>query len=177
VCLLILGGDVNFDEEDVLREKRLHQREIYNEFTGLDFSRRNSHRDRPDDDDPADIVEYEFPRLFYEHSYVDLVMALKGFQLADNPPPLDLSPDSPHLAYNREAERELLKWAEGPYALGRDDLDSFLTAVEKGLAYETEHLNGHPAEFCRKWLDIIERKLKGYNMYIRGEGKEWLIDV
>ena len=37
MCLLILGGDVNFDENGTLREKRLHQREIYNEFTGLDF--------------------------------------------------------------------------------------------------------------------------------------------
>ncbi|MGD8717389.1 MAG: gamma-glutamylcyclotransferase [Candidatus Zixiibacteriota bacterium] len=176
ICLLILGGDVNFDDDGVLREKRVHQREIYNEFTGLDFSRRNSHRDRPDGD-PAEIVEYEFPRLFYEHSYVDLVVALKGFQLADNPPPLDLGPDSEHLAYNREVERELLEWAGEPYALGRDDIGSFMAKVERGLAYETQHLGGHPAEFCRKWLDAIERKLKSYNTYIWGDGKEWLIDV
>lgn len=177
ICLLILGGDLNPDEEGVLREKRLYGREIYNEFTGLDFSRYNEHRARPDDDNPARVVEYEFPRLFYEHSYVDLVVALKGFQLAANPPPLDLSPDSPHLAYNREVERELLAWAEAPYALAREDIGAFVALVEEGLAYETRNLGGHPPAFCREWLDKIERKLKSYNAFIWGEGKEWLIEV
>jgi len=161
----------------VLREKRVHNREIYNEFTGLDFSRCNEHRCQPDDDRPASVVEYEFPRLFYEHSYVDLVMALKGFQLASNPPPLDLSPDATHLAYNREVESELLTWAQAPYALDKDDIDDFVATVEEGLTYETRHLDGHPPAFWRGWLDKIERKLKSYNAYILGEGKEWLIDV
>lgn len=177
ICLLILGGDLNLDEDGTLREKRLHQREIYNRLTGLDFSRRNVHRSRPGDDGPANVIEYEFPRLFYEHSYVDLVMALKGFQLATNPPPLDLSPDSPHLAYNRELEQELLAWAAAPYALARQDIASFLATVEEGLSYETRELGGHPPAFCQEWLDKIERKLKSYNAYIWGEGKEWLIAV
>jgi gamma-glutamylcyclotransferase (GGCT)/AIG2-like uncharacterized protein YtfP len=175
ICLLILGGDLNLDEEGALREKRLHQREIYNQLTGLDFSRHNVHRSRPGDGNPASVIEYEFGRLFYEHSYVDLVMALKGFQLATNPPPLDLSPDSPHLAYNRELEQELLAWAAAPYALPRQDIASFLATVEEGLSYETRELGGHPPAFCREWLDKIERKLKSYNAYIWGEGKEWLI--
>jgi hypothetical protein len=132
---------------------------------------------RPDDDRPAKVVEFEFPRLFYEHSYVDLVMALKGFQFATNPPPLDLSPDSPHLTYNREVERELLAWAETPHALARGDIEYFLAVVEEGLAYETRNLGGHPPAFCREWIDRIERKLKSYNAFIWGEGKEWLIDV
>ncbi|HUV87502.1 MAG TPA: gamma-glutamylcyclotransferase family protein [bacterium] len=177
ICLLILGGDLNLDAEGILREKRLHGREIYNEFTGLDFSRYNEHRVRHDDANPAKVIEYEFPRLFYEHSYVDLVMALKGFQFATNPPPLELSPDSPHLSYNREVERELLAWAEAPHSLARRDIEYFLAVVEEGLAYETRNLGGHPAAFCREWVDKIERKLKSYNAFIWGEGKEWLIDV
>ena len=64
-------------------------------------------------------------------------MALKGFQSATNPPPLDLSPDSPHLSYNREVERELLAWAEAPHSLARRDIEYFLAVVDEGLAYET----------------------------------------
>jgi gamma-glutamylcyclotransferase (GGCT)/AIG2-like uncharacterized protein YtfP len=177
ICLLIIGGDLNLDEDGTLREKRLHGREIYNQLMGLDFSRHNVHRSGPGEDNPARVIEYEFGRLFYEHSYVDLVVALKGFQLATNPPPLDLSPDSPHLAYNRELERELLAWAAAPYALPRQDIASFLATVEEGLSYETRKLGGHPPAFCQEWLAKIERKLKSYNAYVWGEGKEWLIEV
>jgi hypothetical protein len=102
-------------------------------------------------------------------------MALKGYQLAENPVPLDLSPDSPHLAYNRTLESGLLKWAEEPYILALPAVNQFLGRVEKGLAYETAVLGGHDAAYCQRWLDSIERKLKSYNAYIAGKGCEWLI--
>jgi hypothetical protein len=174
LCLLILGGDVNIADDGILRERRLYRREIYNKYTGLDFSRYNKHRVHADSS-PADVIEYQFPRLFYEHSYVDVMMALKGFQLAGNPAPLDLSPDSPHLAYNRSLESGLLRWAEEPYALTLQAVNRFLGRVEEGLAYETAILDGHDAAFCQRWLDSIERKLKSYNAYISGKGREWLI--
>jgi gamma-glutamylcyclotransferase (GGCT)/AIG2-like uncharacterized protein YtfP len=174
LCLLILGGDVNVADDGVLRERRVYRREIYNKYTGLDFSRYNKHRVY-DDSSPAEVIEYQFPRLFYEHSYMDVIMALKGYQLAENPPPLDLSPDSPYLAYNRTLESGLLKWADEPDALALPAVNQFLGRVEKGLAYETAVLGGHNAAFCQRWLDSIERKLKSYNAYIAGKGREWLI--
>ncbi len=173
ICLLILGGDLNVDEEGVLREKRLYQREVYNKYTGLDFSRYNEHRVRPDDVAPARVIEYQFPRLFFEHSYVDLVMALKGFQLAHNPPPLDLSAEAPHRGHNKGVARRLLSWAKAPYALGERDINGFLAVVEEGLAYETRHLGGHTPAFVKKWLSRVEGKLKNYNAYIRGEEETW----
>ena len=176
LCLLILGGDLNIADDGILREWRLYRREIYNQYTGLDFSRYNKHRVHADSS-PADVIEYQFPRLFYEHSYVDLLMALKGFQLAENPAPLDLSADSPHLAYNRRLEADLLKWAEAPYSVSRKAVDAFLARVEKGLAYETSVLNGHNQAFCRHWLEQIERKLNSYNAYILGKGRQWLIET
>jgi hypothetical protein len=176
LCLLILGGDLSLKEDGVLRERRLYRREIYNQYTGLDFSRYNKHRVHADSS-PAGVIEYQFLRLFYEHSYVDIIVALKGFQLAENPLPLDLSPDSPHLAYNRALESELLKWAEEPYSISRKAVDDFLARVEKGLAYETTVLGGHNPAFCQNWLDRIERKLKSYNAYISGKGHQWLMDT
>jgi hypothetical protein len=104
-------------------------------------------------------------------------MALKGFQLAENPAPLDLSADSPHLAYSRKLEADLLKWAEAPYSVNRKAVDAFLARVEKGLAYETSVMNGHKQAFCRHWLEQIERKLNSYNAYILGKGRQWLIET
>jgi len=176
LCLLILGGDLSLNDDGILREQRLHRREIYNKYTGLDFSRYNKHRVHADSS-PADVIEYQFPRLFYEHSYVDVVVALKGFQLADNPMPLDLSPDSPHLTYNRQLESELLQWAEAPYSVSKKSLDHFLARVEKGLEYETRFLDGHEPAFRQQWLDRIEGKLKNHNAYISGKGHQWLIET
>jgi hypothetical protein len=172
LCLLILGGDVNIGEDGILHERRVYRREIFNKYTGLDFSRYNRHRVHADSL-PAEVIEYQFPRLFYEHSYMDVIMALKGFQLAENPVPLDLSPDSPHLDHNRALESGLLKWAEEPYVLALPEVNRFLGRVEKGLAHETAFLGGHDAVFCQRWLDSIERKLKSYNAYIAGKGREW----
>lgn len=174
LCLLILGGDINIGEDGVLRERRVYQREIYNKYTGLDFSRYNKHRVY-EDSSPAEVIEYQFPRLFYEHSYMELLMALKGFQLAENPPPLDLAPDSPYLDYNRTLEAGLLEWAEEPYVVSASAIDSFVGRVEKGLAYETKVLGGHDPAFCRHWLESIERRLKSCNAYIAGRGRGCLI--
>jgi gamma-glutamylcyclotransferase (GGCT)/AIG2-like uncharacterized protein YtfP len=174
LCLLVLGGDINVGEDGVLRERRVYQREIYNKYTGLDFSRYNKHRVY-EDSSPAEVIEYQFPRLFYEHSYMELLMALKGFQLAENPPPLDLAPDSPHLDYNRTLEAGLLEWAEEPYILSASAISRFVDRVERGLAYETEVLGGHDAAFCRHWIESIERRLKSCNAYIAEKGRACLV--
>ena len=176
LCLLILGGDLSLNDDGILRERRLYRHEIYNKYTGLDFSRYNKHRVHADSS-PADVIEYQFPRLFYEHSYADVVMALKGFQLAENPAPLDLSPHSPHLAYNRTLESELLRWAETPYSVSKKSVDDFLARIEMGLDHETRFLDGHEPIFCQQWVDRIEYKLKSYNAFISDKNHQWLIET
>jgi hypothetical protein len=176
ICLLLLGGDINPDESGMYREKRIHNREIYNEHTGLEFSRFNDHRNRPDGE-PTRVVEYLFPRLFKEHSYIDTIMALKGYQVACNPAPLYIPADSEFSEFregNKEIERALFDWAANPRAPSDAVIGDFVAKVEEGLEYERRVFAGHDAKTIQHWIGVIEDKLKRYKGFIAAGGKEWL---
>jgi gamma-glutamylcyclotransferase (GGCT)/AIG2-like uncharacterized protein YtfP len=177
VCLLLLGGDINPDNGGVWREKRLFKREIYGEYEGFSFSRFNEHKSRPDDESPTEVIEFTFPRLFHEHSYVDLIMALKGYQLSYNPAPLVPSEDCEYAEYHKELEEALLDWAAEPTALSDSSISDFVEKVEQGLDYETRVFAGHDSKFTVRWLGEIEKKLRNYNEFIRSGGKEWLREM
>lgn len=173
ICLLILGGDLNADDTGVLRERRIWRGELQDPFGNLNFSRFNAHRRHPEDEAPAQVAEYLFPRLFFEHSYVDLIVALKAFQLATNAPPLEQREGAPHAAYNREVAALLTAWAERPTAVSRSVIQEFVGLLEEGLVYERLNLGGHDELFCNKWLAKIERKLSAYNAYLEGDRDAW----
>lgn len=177
ICILLLGGDINPDDGGVWREKRLFQREIYSQYKGFSFSRFNEHRNRPDDPKPTKVVEFTFPRLFHEHSYVDLIMALKGYQLSYNPAPLVPYEGCDYAEHNRELEEALFDWAAEPTALPDSAVSAFVEKVEQGLDYETRVFAGHDSKFTAYWVGEIEKKLRNYNEFIRTGGKEWLREM
>jgi gamma-glutamylcyclotransferase (GGCT)/AIG2-like uncharacterized protein YtfP len=171
LCLL-LGGDLARDDQGAFRERRIFDGEVRDALAGLDFSRPEAHRRRADDADAAPVVEFGFPRLYHERSYVDLIVALKGFQLATNPPPLDVTPGAPDAVRHRETADALAAWAAAPRPLGRTAIRDFLATVERGLAYETEKLAGHGPALRDRWLAAVESRLFRLNAFVAAGGDE-----
>jgi len=171
LCLLLMGGDLGFDDKGVLREKRIFQGEITNPYTGMDFSRFNEHKQFESDPQPKRVVEFTFPRLFQERSYEELIMALKGFQWASNPSPLELGGDSPYAEYHREIAVMLSKWSRSPEPVSEDIVRKFLHEVEIGLFREKHDRGGHTDSYIVSCMGRIEARLRERNEFVREHSK------
>lgn len=167
LLLLLLGGDLARDETGVLREMRLFRGETVNRYGQVCFARINHHKQSEEDQSPSPLVEFQFPRLYLEHNYEPLILALKGYQLASNPHPLDTRDTSPNLEVHRSIEKQMLDWAENPSSLSDDMIEDFLQEVSKGLNYECEMYGGHEAEYIESSLRKIKESLLYHNGIIR----------
>lgn len=170
-CLLALGGDLSPDAKGVLREQRIFRKETMSPYTGLEFSRLNSHRAEEGDARATAVVEFTFPRLSARRYYEPLILALKGFQWANNPMPLDLTAKCPYRAYHREVAAELVRWARNPQALSSSETGAFLEEVERGLYREAAAADAAvSADAIEAGLQRIERLLRRRNRLIRESG-------
>lgn len=167
ICLLMLGGDIQKDTTGGLREKRIYQKEIINVYTGLTFSRLNYHKSDELAEKTQQVVEYQFPRLFYEHNYEPLILALKGYQLARNPYILNLSKDCPELPYHKEIARHLIQWAKEPKPVSEKDINNFLKEVKMGLENERKTGSGHGKKYIDRMIGTIEERLIEMNNFIK----------
>ncbi len=167
LCLLLLGGDMREDKEKKLREMRIHRGEIIYPNVGLSFSRLNRHHKNPNDTSWTYVVEYQFPRLYYEYDYQPLIMAIKGFQLAANPYPFKECKTCPYQEYHAEMEKSLKKWAAGPQPISDSSVRAFLDLVEKGLNQELKKTAPQYKTYVNEMLEKIEKQLKRRNHRIR----------
>jgi gamma-glutamylcyclotransferase (GGCT)/AIG2-like uncharacterized protein YtfP len=161
VCLLLLGGDIGTDAEGIVRERRIFQHEIEDEEGGLYFSRENTHCSR--EGVAAKVMEYQFPRLAADRDYVPLIMALKGFQLAGNPHPVNPFMDGTDYRPDHPLLMELKRWAESPRRLADAEIRHFVDLVERGLYREDSGKPAHNLAFIRQTLQAIARALRGAN--------------
>jgi len=162
LCLLLLGGDLAEDEQGTLRERRIHQGEIVNPYTGLEFSRLNYHR-RLEGADAVAVVEFLFPRLRAAYDYEPLLFALKGIQWATNPMPLVVEGDEAFQKERAELAAMLTSWAAQPYPVTEADLAGFLSRLEAGLLREAEETIGPPKEYITRQLAEIESRIRQAN--------------
>ncbi|MDD5557108.1 MAG: gamma-glutamylcyclotransferase [bacterium] len=164
-CLLMLGGDLRRDGNGAIREMRIRGGEIADARGGIYFSKENTHD--ADDGTRTTVMEYQFPRLAVGRDYLPLVMALKGFQGAGNPGPVNpfmedaYRPDHPLLA-------ALRAWAEEPRPLGGREIRSFIDRVGKGLRSEDGGRPAHDDAFIERSLDGIRTALLEKNALLRG---------
>ena len=164
-CLLMLGGDVRKDEDGILREMRIFNKELdTNMRDSLNFSSRKYHYSREDQtqEDAAEVMEYKFLRLHKQESdYTGIIMALKGYQFATHARPLSIP------AQNGEELPEQLfmrKWASCPRPVPEKVIREFLATVEKGLCEESQvqKLDKRRQSF----LEEIGRKLFRMNAFV-----------
>jgi gamma-glutamylcyclotransferase (GGCT)/AIG2-like uncharacterized protein YtfP len=174
LCLLLLGGDMGWDENGELVEKRIHYEETTDPWGSLHFIRENFHHliGTEEERKPLRVIEYQFPRLDAHTSYEPLIVALKGFQLGYRPRPMS---SVATIRYQEAAEPEinaLKKWAGSAKPLSDRILADFLEVVEKGLNQEKKKSRAHAKRYIRKMLFEIEKELVLRNEWIQQVTKE-----
>ncbi len=127
LCLLLLGGDLGFNEKGQLKEKRFADREFHR------FIKRRRHLNLISET-KKDVIEYAFLRLkkraAENHDYKTIIMTLKGFQNA-----YKIERNCNHQI------PEMLAWAETPYPLTiaarRDFVNNVINGLKKEAVYDT----------------------------------------
>ncbi|RJP59856.1 MAG: gamma-glutamylcyclotransferase [Candidatus Auribacter fodinae] len=165
LCLLLLGGDLGYDQYGILREKRIFNKEIVDSAGLVRFNTENIHYADEERQEKSVVIEYQFPRLYKEFNYQPLIMALKGYQIALNPRPLCLAESVDNIAH---AEMNALKgWAENPSPLDEKDINDFLKIVEYGLMNEDDGQPAHKLTYIKKNLSLLSVQLKAKNKFIQ----------
>ncbi len=167
LCLLLLGGDLREDEDGKLREMRIFHAEILHPDTGVYISRLNRHQQNPDDRKYTWVVEYQFPRLYYDYDYQPLIMALKGFQKQANPYPFKDCKDCPYQEENLDIELSLKQWAAFPTAVSETSCQQFLEIVAAGLYEEARQLGDHHEQYVDQIMVAIEEQIHQRNQRIK----------
>ncbi len=166
LCLLLLGGDLREDPGGKLREMRVFHQEILHPDMGIYLSRLNRHHQNPKDNSWQAVVEYQFPRLYYDYDYQPLILALKGFQKHANPYPFKDCQACPDQEIHKEMEIALKQWAAFPAPLAEQTLNQFLQVVCAGLETEAALAGARYRHYVTDQMQIIERQLKRRNQRI-----------
>ena len=166
LCLLLLGGDVRLDEQGKLREMRIYHEEILHPDVGVCLSRLNRHHQTPGDRSWSSVVEFQFPRLFADHDYQPLLMALKGFQTAANPYPFKGVKDCPYQDEYAEIEAALIQWAAYPTAVAGSSVNGFIELVARGLQEEAKSCSEEYQAYAEEMLAKLGKILHERNDWI-----------
>jgi hypothetical protein len=143
LCLLLLGGDLGYNENGKLQERRLADREFHR------FIKRRRHLNILSET-KKEVVEYSFLRLWRhgerDYDYLPVIMALKGFQYGYN---MDLS--------CRDQVQGMLHWAQNPRPLPEPSLKRFLETVTLGLQRENAHPEKTILHIGEKILAVLRK--------------------
>jgi len=143
LCLLLLGGDLGYNDKGQLQEKRFADREFHR------FIKRRLHRNLISGTKKA-VIEYAFLRLKKKTAknldYLLVILALKGFQNTYR-----IERNCNHLIPG------MLAWAEKPTPLPKIARINFVENVATGLAREQVYRIDFIDEICRKLTDKLSR--------------------
>ena len=141
LCLLLLGGDLGYNEDGQLKEKRLADKE----FHRIIKLRRHLSLFT---ETKKDVIEYAFLRLWKKGSrnydYRPVILALKGFQYAY------------HLQNNcLDQLPGMQSWAEKPYPLPTTSVGNFVNNIVNGLKTEGAHSSKFLVDYTKELSDIL----------------------
>jgi len=170
-CLLLLGGDLEWNGDNELVESRIHRRETADPWGGIHVIRENYHHliGTGEEKKPLRVMEYPFPRLREGLPYEPLSVGLKGFHLGYRPRPLSSVATVRYLDASREEVEALCRWADRVTPLSPETIARFLGHVESGLLLERKKGRGHSLRYIEKMLFEIEKTLRLRNEWILNE--------
>jgi gamma-glutamylcyclotransferase (GGCT)/AIG2-like uncharacterized protein YtfP len=173
-CLLMLGGDIGPDETGTLREKRIFHNEVVDNYGNMNFSHEKMHYYSEDHEmQNAHIVaEYGFSRLFLHKDYEPLIVALKGFQIGEQPRPLNPeTEDRGLLDIPIEEKDELTAWATSPRPVSPGAIAGFVAVVRQGLFSEKKGRPAHKEEYIERMLEKIASLIAEKNEFIKAHAE------
>ncbi len=141
LCLLLLGGDLGYDENGHLKEKRFADKEFHRV---IKLRRHLSLFTET----KKDVIEYAFLRLWKKgtrnYDYRPVILALKGFQYVY------------HLGSNcLDQLPGMQSWAEKPYPLPTASLDNFVNNVVHGLETEGVYSADFLADYTKELSELL----------------------
>ncbi len=146
LCLLLLGGDLGYNNKGQFKEKRFADREFHR------FIKRRLHLNLTSGI-KKEVIEYAFLRLkkrdAENHNHQTIIMTLKGFQNA-----YKIERNCNHQI------PELLSWAENPARLPAPARHVFVKNVAAGLARESVYSHEFIETFSRQLTKALSRSQK-----------------
>lgn len=141
LCLLLLGGDLDYDEDGRLKEKRFANKEFHRVI------KRRRHFCLLGEI-KKEVIEYAFLRLWEKgernYDYRPVILALKGFQYAY------------HLEANcLDQLPGMLSWAEKPHLLPAASINRFIKNVGYGLKKEEVYPEDFLASYTKELSEIL----------------------
>ena len=186
-CLFAIAGDPVRTPDGVMHIRRLQSEEIRAGQSNphLLFSEISlRHSSESDDSYPmvrtgsgsgTYVQQFKFLRLASDLNYEPIAMALKGLQIRKRPGNFMTNAQYQRSAKHRGTYHDLLDWGNSPEALSDTEIDSFLCAVDEGLATERFGKPAHSGAYISLAIDQLRLMLKGYNMLFNwqepGQGK------
>ena len=177
-CLFAIAGDPVRTPDGRVLIRRLQSDEI---LAGppnphLLFSEISlRHSSETDEFHPADrpgraagtyVQQFKFLRLAGDLNYEPIAMALKGIQITMRPGSLLTTAQYQRSGRNRAVFHELMEWGNSADSLGDADIDSFLSAVDDGLATERFGKPAHSGAYIAWAIEQLRSMLKRFNMLV-----------
>ncbi|MCK5557819.1 MAG: gamma-glutamylcyclotransferase, partial [Candidatus Hydrogenedentes bacterium] len=176
-CLFAIAGNPVRAKNGSVRIQRLASEEIVRRHPAphmffSEISKRFSahsgeaHLPGSRDQEGRYVQQFRFLRLSRNFNYEPIAMALKGIQLSLRPgsflTPMQYESSRRHRVFFEE----LLQWGQHPTPISLQNIDRFLTHVQKGLMTERRGSPAHSKAYIAWSLSQLQKMLDRYNSQV-----------
>ena len=118
------------------------------------------------------VQQFKFMRLASDLNYEPIAMALKGIQIRMCPGSFMTTAQYQRGSRSRAVYHELMEWGNSPESLSQVEIDSFLSAVDEGLATERFGKPIHSGQYVAWAIEQLRSMLKAFNMLVNRKKRE-----
>jgi hypothetical protein len=118
------------------------------------------------------VQQFKFLRLASDLNYEPIAMALKGIQIRMRPGSFMTTAQYQRSSRSRALYHELMEWGNSPESLNDAEINSFLSAVDEGLATERFGKPAHSGQYVAWAIEQLRSMLKGFNILVNRKKRE-----